>query len=84
MLRQANPTLDIDQELDAAALWCEVNPTKRKSPRGMGSFLTRWMSNAKDRPRSNLNPHPTSSTAWIEWNVDRLTEQGLASLTSQP
>jgi len=38
--------LDVESELKHAAAWCESNPAKRKTPRGMMLFLKNWMNNA--------------------------------------
>ena len=41
--RDAFPAIDIDAEMRLARQWCRDNPGKRKTPRGMLGFLTRWL-----------------------------------------
>lgn len=56
-----------DEQLAMARLWCETNPTKRKTRRGMGRFLNAWLCRAKGEKRTPLSARgslidaPTSS-----------------------
>jgi hypothetical protein len=43
----AHPDLDLDHELAKAAAWCEANPAKRKTGKGMPRFINTWMNNAR-------------------------------------
>lgn len=36
-------------ELKQAAIWCETNPSKRKTPQGMPRFLTNWLNRWNNR-----------------------------------
>jgi len=45
-LTKANPGKDIPAEIEAAALWSEANPAKRKTAAGMPRFLTGWLNRA--------------------------------------
>ena len=47
--RELYPNLDIVSECRKALGWIEQNPTKRKTARGMGSFLVSWLNRAVDR-----------------------------------
>lgn len=40
----AYPGIDIVAECRRALIWCEANPSKRKTVRGMSAFLVRWLS----------------------------------------
>jgi hypothetical protein len=50
-LAEANPAIDVPTEARRAAVWLVTNPTKRKTRRGMGAFIARWMAEAQDRGR---------------------------------
>jgi hypothetical protein len=39
---------DVDGELRKAQSWCEVNPAKRKTAKGMPRFLNGWLTRAAD------------------------------------
>lgn len=43
------PAVDVMQELRKMAGWCESNPTKRKTRRGIKSFITSWLSREQDK-----------------------------------
>lgn len=43
-LTAAHPAVDVAGEMAKAALWCEANPSKRKTRSGMLRFLAHWMS----------------------------------------
>jgi hypothetical protein len=55
--RRLFPAVDVHRELLLARRWCLDNPTKRKTPRGVRSFLTRWLERAQDRAPSRPPPH---------------------------
>jgi len=62
--REAYPGIDIVQECHKARAWAIANPSKRKTARGMPSFLVRWLGNAVDRGRATpAKPHPAIATA---------------------
>jgi hypothetical protein len=48
-LSEAFPMLDVEAEARKAASWCELNPSKRKTARGMGKFLHGWMDRAMQK-----------------------------------
>jgi len=50
-LQQAYPSVDIFAELNAMAMWCDANPKKRKTPRGIKQFVTSWLKRAADMER---------------------------------
>lgn len=45
----AYPNLNVPAECQRAAVWCETNPSKRKTAKGMPAFMSNWMSNATNR-----------------------------------
>ena len=42
------PAVDVLQELREMRLWCDANPTKRKTARGIRKFIIHWLSKAQD------------------------------------
>lgn len=50
---QAFPSLDVMSEYRKALGWIQSNPEKRKTVRGMPTFLFRWLNRAQDRGASN-------------------------------
>ena len=51
LYREAYPDLEVDRQIENAVRWCEHNGSRRKTPGGMLSFLTRWLSSEQNRPR---------------------------------
>jgi len=47
------PNIDILSECRKARVWCECNPAKIKTAKGMKTFLNSWLSRAQNNPRSN-------------------------------
>ena len=47
--REAYPGVDVDQALRNMRQWLIHNPTKRKTPRGIGRFITSWLAREQDR-----------------------------------
>lgn len=42
------PAVDIRQELKKMVAWCDSNPTKRKTRRGIERFINNWLSRTQD------------------------------------
>lgn len=43
------PGIDVERELRKMAAWCDSNPQKRKTKRGIDRFITNWLSREQDR-----------------------------------
>lgn len=43
------PAVDIMQQLRAMIGWCEANPAKRKTKRGINKFINGWLAREQDR-----------------------------------
>lgn len=58
------PAVDVMQELRKMAGWCDGNPNKRKTKRGVRSFITSWLSREQDKghskKRSDNAPPPSN------------------------
>ena len=51
--REAYPAVDVESELKKMTAWCDSNPTKRKTRRGVEAFINNWLSRAQDRGGAN-------------------------------
>lgn len=56
---QLYPAVDVMQQLRNMRGWLLSNPTKRKTKRGIRTFITTWLQKEQDRPkaRSGTNTH---------------------------
>ena len=57
---QAFPALDVPQELTSARLWLLDHPRRRKTPAGMGRFLTGWLRRSGPRRSTGAAQTPTT------------------------
>lgn len=46
----AYPAVDVPSTLKRIDVWLDANPTRRKTPKGMKGFITRWLGKEQDRP----------------------------------
>ncbi len=46
------PAVDVEQQLRNMIGWCDANPTKRKTRRGIAKFINSWLAKAQDRPQN--------------------------------
>lgn len=77
-MKKLYPAVDVDQELRAMCGWLIGNPTKRKTPRGIGRFITSWLSRCQDKggssglvadwqkPAGTLDVNDTSWTKYLQ------------------
>ena len=49
------PAVDVLQELRKMTAWCEANPTKRKTKRGIKAFIVNWLNKEQDRGKRGDN-----------------------------
>ena len=84
-LQQAYSTVDVFAELNAMAMWCDANPKKRKTERGIKKFITSWLKRAADMEKG-ISPFAaklTENSGKIrikEWShLDALTHDFLNS-----
>lgn len=69
--QEAYPAVSVLTECRKARQWCIDNPAKRKTSKGMNSFLSRWLSRQQDKSgsshgatvRSGGDPRGTFATA---------------------
>ena len=55
---KAYPTVNVWGELEKMRVWCEANPSKRKTKRGVKSFIVRWLARCAERGE----PSPVSNS----------------------
>lgn len=58
-MRDAYPSVDVLAECRKALAWVNANPSRRKTARGMKSFLLAWMGRCQDRSGGPARPAPT-------------------------
>jgi hypothetical protein len=59
----AYPAVDIATELHKARAWCDANPTRRKTKRGVHGFLVSWLARAQDSGRgARASPKQTPTS----------------------
>lgn len=62
--------MDVIHEANAARLWCNANPAKRKTKGGMPKFLNGWLSRSNDkgqyRKRGEPKPEGELRNATVE------------------
>jgi hypothetical protein len=77
-LAEAFPGVDVPSEARKAAVWCETNPAKRKTAKGMPAFLNRWMANVQNRVGGSGQQKPsgltfkTQEAIAVHDNLDRM------------
>lgn len=49
LYREWYPAVDVDQEMRKMIGWCESNPRKRKTRRGIKVFINNWLSRQQDK-----------------------------------
>lgn len=58
----AYPNVNVEVELRAMSVWCDANPGKRKTSRGIKRFITSWLSRAQDQGGSPMAKQGVVST----------------------
>ncbi len=48
MWKATYPAVDVEQELRKMGAWCDSNPTRRKTRRGVEKFINNWLSRTQD------------------------------------
>jgi hypothetical protein len=69
-LRKLYPSVNVRGEFAKMLDWCNKNPSRRKTKRGISDFITTWLSKAQDEGKPNApNPpprRPAAGTSAIE------------------
>lgn len=70
------PAVDIMQELRKMRGWCDANPAKRKTKRGILKFIHSWLSKEQDRGGSYRPPaQPIKSDPFDEWLKEEMAKK---------
>lgn len=56
-MQRLYPNTDVMQELRKMRGWCNANPTRRKTKKGIDRFINSWLSREQDKGK-NIKPHP--------------------------
>lgn len=48
-LKDVYPKADVEAELRIMANWCDANPTRRKTKKGIKRFISGWLGRSKPR-----------------------------------
>lgn len=67
---KAFPSVDVVAEYRKMAAWLSSNPVNRKTPRGMPSFLFRWLAKAQDRGGSSPRLPVSAVPPWKQAERD--------------
>lgn len=57
------PAVDVMAELRKMVVWCDANPAKRKTARGVAAFMAAWLSKAQDRGGTSPLPFQAAGPA---------------------
>jgi|DEB0MinimDraft_10_1074344.scaffolds.fasta_scaffold27351_3 cytoskeletal protein RodZ len=68
--QRAYPAINVHQELAAMESWCDANPTKRKTSKGIKRFVNSWLSRAQDRGGSPQAKSATKSDSIRAKTID--------------
>lgn len=72
--RKHYPAVDVEQELRKMAVWCDANPTRRKTRRGVEAFIANWLSKSQDRPTAQPAARRNAEPAWREEQRSRIAQ----------
>ncbi len=61
------PAVDVLQELRKMTAWCEANPTKRKTKRGIKAFIVNWLSREQDKGKTGSTQQKPKQNAFCNY-----------------
>lgn len=67
--KEIYPAVDVEQELREMSDWAESNPTRRKTKKGISTFIRNWLSKEQDKGGSQPR-HSAKSSAEAERSFD--------------
>jgi hypothetical protein len=72
------PGVDVEQELRKMVAWCEANPTRRKTRKGVQKFITGWLSREQDSgralPAGRKGPEAPLSRTYDTGEVEEMSQ----------
>ena len=72
--REDFPHLDVERHIREARSWCQTNPTKRKTPKGMPRFLSAWLTKAQNSGRGSPRGGNGSMPIRTQRNINAMQE----------
>lgn len=71
--QETYPATSVLHEFRKMLAWCDANPKRRKTMKGIKRFINSWLSNAQDKPQPITRHHPQDcfeddSTDWANGN----------------
>jgi len=74
------PSVDVPQQLRNMLAWCQSNPTKRKTKRGISRFVASWLTRVQDQGplHGKTNQHDNRGSA--QRHSDKLDEIAAAAI----
>lgn len=64
--KEVYPAVDVEQELRKMIAWCDANPTRRKTKRGIEKFINGWLSREQDKGGKYRNGKPEEQKTEFE------------------
>lgn len=61
--QRAFSKVDVHAELNVMQVWCDANPSKRKTRRGVERFIVSWLSRAQERGGQSPDVERGASTS---------------------
>ena len=62
--QQAYPAVDVEQQLREMRAWSIANPSNRKTPRGVNSFIVRWLGKEQDSGKGARRAPAATGDIW--------------------
>ena len=66
------PDIDCHQEIRAMVGWCDANPSKRKTKRGLNRFINSWLQRANSGGGSPFAKPRTEVIATRDMSVEQM------------
>lgn len=64
--KELYPAVDVMQQLRHMKAWCDSNPTKRKTKRGVKRFITSWLMKEQDKGCRYITPKNNNSNSVLD------------------
>ena len=81
--QQSYADVDVFAELGAMESWCDANPSKRKTKKGIKRFINAWLNRARDQggsPFAQKNKTESSMVPMKKWSqLDDITHDFMQS-----
>ena len=68
--KETYPAVDVEQELREMSDWAESNPTRRKTKKGILTFIRNWLSKEQDKGGSQSKRYVKNDDAERSFDID--------------